>query len=93
MLDTPYGGGAQYITHGWSRKRQAWRPNDPHIHHQHRVQPTRSTTDRNRPGGEEPASDNIALSDLIFYFEKQSVDYPHTADASGCSTNLPWSIR
>ncbi len=35
--------------------------------------------------------DNIALPDSIFYFEKQSVDYPYTADGKRMfDENSPW---
>ncbi|OKH71463.1 oxidoreductase [Mycobacterium sp. SWH-M1] len=40
---------------------------------------------------EELGFDNIALPDSIFYFEKQSVDYPYTADGKRMfDENSPW---
>src|ERR1700738_5049955 len=40
---------------------------------------------------EEVGFDSIALPDSIFYFEKQSVDYPYTADGKRMfDENSPW---
>src|SRR4029079_4240297 len=40
---------------------------------------------------EEVGCDSIALPDSIFYFEKQSVDYPYTADGKRMfDENSPW---
>src|SRR6476659_5145436 len=40
---------------------------------------------------EEAGFDNIALPDSIFYMEKQSTDYPYTADGSRMwDENTPW---